>query len=144
MVPKLPGSMPRKLQLLVAEDDANDRRFLEQLLGWAGLSHMIYVDTGDAVIDYLSGKGTYRDRKRYPYPDILLLDLGLPRVSGLEILDWIAARPKLAPLSIYIVTGASDRRLQEEVSERPIRGYFQKPLTLAQVAGMLEDQISRS
>jgi CheY-like chemotaxis protein len=133
-----------KFHLLVAEDDVNDRRLLDQLLGWAGLSHIVYVEAGDAAIAYLAGKAPYRDRKAYPYPDILLLDLGLPKVSGQEVLDWIAARPKLPRLSIYIVSGSPEIRSHRPGVARQIRGYFQKPLTLAQVTWMLEDQIAAS
>lgn len=60
------------------------------------------AEDGDAAIAYLSGSGEYADRAKYPLPDVMVLDLKMPRRNGLEVLEWmrdIQPRPRVAVLT---------------------------------------------
>lgn len=108
------GSSRGKFTLLVAKDDAADRTLLDQLLVSAGLASVNFVSSGEAVIEYLAGRGEYADRELHPYPHVLLLDLLMPRGHGLEVLEWMANHAELPLCSVYILTGSRDPSLRRQ------------------------------
>ncbi|MDB6093101.1 MAG: two-component system response regulator [Verrucomicrobia bacterium] len=134
--------MPPPLTLLIAEDDSNDRILLEQLLGPVPQTSLQFVENGDVLVDYLAGQARFSDRNRFPFPDVLLLDLGLPGRSGFEVLDWMAQAASLPRLSIYILTGSDDPNHRRIAEQRGVAGYFVKPLTLGHVASIVEDCVA--
>ena len=89
--------------VLCAENDENDAFLLEACWKRAGVTHALaVVGDGQEAIEYLAGEGAYADRARHPLPDMLLLDLSMPRRSGLEVLAWVRARPEWARLPVLI------------------------------------------
>lgn len=133
---------PGKFTLLVAEDNANDRTLLDQLLVSAGLASVRFVASGDAVIEYLTGGGKFADRVTHPYPHVLLLDLAMPHGHGLEVLQWMANHAELPLCSVYVLTGSRDPVLRRQAIGFGVAGYFQKPLSLAQISWILEDRMA--
>lgn len=76
--------------MLLVEDDEDDVFFLKRALADAAVRNPLYVVAdGQEAIDYLSGKGVYCDRERFPLPAMVFLDLKLPLRSGHEVLDWM-------------------------------------------------------
>lgn len=72
--------------VLLVEDDSNDVLLLQRAFRRAGLMHSLQVVTdGDQAVAYLSGEGQFADRTKHPLPSLILLDLKLPRRSGLEM-----------------------------------------------------------
>ena len=77
-------------KILIVDDSEDDRFFLER--GFKKLSGFDVVGQaadGELAIQYLSGKGSYADRERYPFPDLVCLDLKMPRLNGFEVLEWM-------------------------------------------------------
>ena len=92
--------------ILQVEDDANDVFLLQHAMTEAGVENPIQVATdGQQAIDYLKGAGKFADRKQFPFPCLVLLDLKLPYVMGLEVLKWIRQQP--GPMLIVILLTAS-------------------------------------
>jgi CheY-like chemotaxis protein len=79
----------KKPVLLVAEDNPLDAMLLDRIIKRGGsIFQMVRVEHGEAAIDYLQGKDLYSDRTKYPLPDLLLLDLKMPRKDGFAVLRW--------------------------------------------------------
>jgi CheY-like chemotaxis protein len=134
--------MALNLNLLVAEDDLNDQLFWDHLVVKRSWIFVHYVWTGTEAIDYLSGKGPYAKREKYPYPDILFLDMEMPRGNALQVLEWLLANPGTKRPATYIYTGVARSPLRDEVEKHPIDGFFQKPLTPEQVNKILEEKMA--
>ena len=80
--------------ILQIEDDPNDVLFLRRAMDNAGVADAIQVATdGREAIAYLQGAGKFADRALFPFPGLVLLDLKLPYVMGLDVLRWIRKQP---------------------------------------------------
>ena len=89
--------------ILQVEDDADDVFLLQRAFHKVGITNPVHVATdGQAAIDYLDGTGIYADRREYPLPYLVLLDLHLPRVPGLDVLQWIRRQPTLMSLVVVL------------------------------------------
>src|ERR1051326_7894574 len=114
--------------ILIVEDEENDAFFLQTALQKAGLRNPVYlVENGRLALDYLSGAGEFANRKMYPLPSVVFLDLKLPQVNGLAILKWIREQPSLPSILVVVLTAS---RLDEDI-ERAYRlganSYVVKP-----------------
>ncbi len=92
--------------ILHVDDDPNDVFLMQHALRKAGVENPIQVaEDGQQAIDYLQGVGRFADRAQFPFPRLVLLDLKLPYVMGLEVLRWIRQQP--AMFIVVIVMSAS-------------------------------------
>jgi CheY-like chemotaxis protein len=133
--------LSRPLTILVAEDDQTDFLFLQCLLQNAGIS-LLRVADGEEALNYFQGTGKFFDRSVYPLPDIFLVDLGLPRVSGHEVLEWLQNKPEFGSTKRFVLAGsplASDRIRAEQAGASH---YFIKPLCLGHLALLFEKHTS--
>ena len=80
--------------ILVADDDENDVFFLRRAFAKSGLLHtIVHASDSQKAIEYLLGEGIYADRKSNPFPDLLLLDLKMPRTDGFDVLATLRTLP---------------------------------------------------
>lgn len=94
--------------ILQVEDDSNDVFLLQHAMTKAGVANPIQVATdGQQAIDYLKGAGKFADREQFPLPCLVLLDLKLPYVMGLEVLKWIRQQPG-DPLIVILLTASAE------------------------------------
>ena len=94
--------------ILQVEDDPNDVFFLQYALKKAGAANPIQVASdGQEAIDYFQSAGKFADRRKYPLPCLVLLDLKLPYVMGLDVLKWIRQQVRMA-LPIVILTASAE------------------------------------
>ena len=114
--------------VLYAEDEDNDAFLMQRAFAKAGVTNPLRVVVdGAAAIRYLSGSAEFRDRQRNPSPCLLLLDLNLPRNSGLEVLQWARSQPSLHDLPIVILTSSSQDRDIGSAYALGANGYLVKP-----------------
>ena len=101
---------PDKLPtLFLVEDNGDDVFFMKRAISAAGIAHPLEVaQDGQAAIDYLSGRGEFADRKRFPVPFLMFLDLKLPHKSGLEVLEWIRSQTALRTLIVLVLTSSRE------------------------------------
>lgn len=97
--------------ILVAEDNDNDVVMLRRAFEHLGvMAPLQFVSDGQQAMAYLQGNGKFANRDEYPLPDIMLLDLKMPRTSGLEFLEWWRKQQSLAPIRIVVLTTSEEIR----------------------------------
>ncbi len=113
--------------VLVVEDERSDLFSLERAFRQIGLRFILQVvETGQEAVRYLEGKEPYSDRTRYPLPVLLILDLRLPGMSGLDLLKWIRQQPLFKELPIIALTAYGNRDLPRAY-ELGLDFYLLKP-----------------
>ncbi|MDB6058116.1 MAG: two-component system response regulator [Verrucomicrobiales bacterium] len=116
--------------ILLVEDEENDVFFLKRALKKADVhANLQVVRDGQCAIDYLEGRDEHSDRTRFPIPSLVLLDLKLPHVMGLEVLQWIRHQPEFGGLIVLILTSS---RLEQDIDQAyriGANGYLVKPST---------------
>lgn len=117
--------------LLYVEDNPMDR-LLMQLACRRGapLLNLQMVADGETAIRYLSGEGPYANREAHPMPDLVLLDLKLAGMDGIDVLRWIRARPTLASLPVALLTSSFDPEDVEKAEAAGADFYLTKPADL--------------
>ena len=95
--------------ILQVDDDPNDVFLLQHALQKVGVANPIYVARdGQEAIDYVRGAGRFADRAKFPFPCLVLLDLKLPYVMGLDVLRRIRKQPGPALVVIMLTASAED------------------------------------
>jgi DNA-binding response OmpR family regulator len=88
--------------VLLADDSEDDQMLFKLALRKIpGMRLVGIAPDGDKAIAYLEGRGDYSDRQRFPYPDILFLDLKMPRVNGFEVLKWLRDKAQKPFIAIF-------------------------------------------
>ena len=114
--------------VLYAEDEDNDAFLMQRAFVKACVANPLRVVVdGPSAIRYLAGTGEFSDRAQHPMPCLLLLDLNLPRQSGLEVRKWVRLRPDFADLPILILTSSSQDRDIGSAYQLGANGYLVKP-----------------
>jgi CheY-like chemotaxis protein len=114
--------------ILLTEDDSTDALLLRRALDTAGVvSRLEVVSTGEEAIAYLSGEGRYADRSLHPLPSLVLLDIRLPRMSGLEILAWIRQQAPFERLPVIMLTSSGQAADIKRAYETGASAYHEKP-----------------
>ncbi|HEU4326317.1 MAG TPA: response regulator [Roseiflexaceae bacterium] len=114
--------------VLLVEDNQNDVLLLQRAMRRAQWTNPVQVvEHGDAAIAYLAGDAPYDNRARYPLPGLVLLDLKLPRRSGLEVLAWLRAQPALRCLPVVVLTSSKEHRDVSQAYQLGVNSYLVKP-----------------
>ena len=122
-----PASSPA---FLLAEDSEADVLFLKRAIEQTRTElPLVVVMDGQETIDYLSGQGVYSDRARYPMPSVLLLDLKMPRKSGLEVLEWMK-EARLESPKVVVMTSSDQPGDVRRAYDLGAVAYIVKPASL--------------
>ncbi|MDB6066603.1 MAG: response regulator receiver protein [Pedosphaera sp.] len=96
----------KKYRVLLVDDSDADRFFLRKALsGNQKLAIVAEVEDGEEAIRYLGGAGGFSDRQKYPFPDLVLLDLKMPRTTGYEVLAWLRTQT-FNGLKVVVLSGS--------------------------------------
>ena len=117
--------------ILLVEDDENDVMFVKMAMKKAGVTNPIQVVTdGQQALDYFQGSGKFANRSQFPIPYLVLLDLKLPFVMGLDVLAWIREQAELKSTIVIVLTSSrhtGDIRIAYQLGAN---AYLVKPADL--------------
>jgi|SRR5687767_9765573 len=115
--------------ILHADDSEDDRQLLLYAVHKADSPFDLQsVEDGQMAADYLGGVGDYGDRKRFPVPVLLLLDIKMPRMNGFDVLAWVRDQPALKTLPVAILSSSYDEADVKRTYALGTTWYLMKPL----------------
>jgi CheY-like chemotaxis protein len=120
--------MAAEPNILLVEDSEDDAKLLQKLFAKAGLSTPIHVVAdGVEAMSYLLGRDKFADRTNFPEPNILLIDLHMPRVNGLELMSWLQTQPDFEHLIIVALSGSAEQDEIDRAYQTGANSYLLKP-----------------
>lgn len=130
--------MKPALRILLAEDNADDVFLLTRALKrieWAPSFHV--VCDGVEAVAYLEGSGDYHDREHHPFPDILLLDLNMPRRNGFEVLEWIRRDSPCRDLLVHVLSASARPADVKRAYDLNANSYVVKPTLMDELVAFV-------
>lgn len=129
----------RPINILLIEDEEAHAVIVKRNFNDLNLANKIFhVSDGLAALDYLYQREAYSDPLSSPRPELILLDLRLPKVDGLEVLKTIKTDPKLARIPVVVMTTSSAEKDITQAYDSYANSYLVKPLDLQQFMPMLK------
>jgi CheY-like chemotaxis protein len=132
-------SMTGSATVLYVEDEESDALFMRMAFQRAGLGESLrLVGNGRAAIKYLCGKNGYEDRRKYPVPAVVLLDLNLPGGPGFEVLEWMRRRPEYAATPVVVFSSSTREDDRAKAKELGANDFVAKPSSGLKFAEVVE------
>jgi CheY-like chemotaxis protein len=129
-----------RLVVLIAEDDPNDVLLLKRAFAKACIPALLFfVSDGQEAISYLRGEPPFSNRAAHPFPNVLLLDLNMPLVGGLEVLEWLASWPDRTNLRVVVFSSCVAPADSRQASSLGAHSCITKPLAPSDLDPLLRD-----
>jgi CheY-like chemotaxis protein len=124
--------------VLVVEDNPTDVMLIRRAFSKANVGNPLQIiRDGDEAVQYLAGEGVFTDRTAYPLPAVMLLDLKLPRRSGLEVLQWVRGQTALRRLPVVVLTSSNQSQDVNRAYDLGANSYLVKPVEFDDLRDML-------
>lgn len=118
----------KTVNVLHVDDDPNDTTLLQVACARAGVGFQLQnISEATEVFDYLSGTGKYADRSQFHLPELVLLDMKMPRATGLDVLNWIRGQSDLKHLPVFVLSGSEFKDDIHLAYDRGADFYLVKP-----------------
>lgn len=125
--------------ILLIEDDPADAAFIQRAFQKMGVQNPIsHLAHGDTALAYLEGINEYADRIKFPLPILIILDLRLPGMSGLQLLKWIRTKRDLRLIPVVVLTGSADHTQVQAAYEAGANSYLLKPANRDEIIRIVE------
>lgn len=122
--------MAEEALIMLVEDNEMDVVLTLDAFQEARLRNPVHVArTGEGALDYLLGRGEHQDRNQYPMPDLILLDLKLPGISGMDVLRKIKGRPTLKQIPVIILSSSDEEADRALGYDLGVNSYLVKPVS---------------
>jgi len=113
--------------VLIVEDDEDDAFFIKMACQRSGIPHTLHMVTdGKSAVEYLAGAGAYANRASHPLPDVIFLDVKLPKLTGHEVLEWIRSHQALKSIPVVMVTNSLQDADVNRAYELGVTSYLRK------------------
>jgi len=124
--------------VLAVEDESADAEFIERVGSQSPLAASFrLLRSAEEARAYLDGDAPFTDRAKFPVPNLILLDLKLRRMSGLDLLRWIRHNPAFRSMPVVVLSGLADANALNRAYELGIDAYIVKPVDLKGLAATL-------
>ena len=124
--------------VLLAEDNHDDAFLMQRAFKAHGLMRPPHiVDNGGDAIAYIAGERIYSDRIAYPFPNLVILDLKMPRVDGFQVLEWLRDHPDFRIIPTVVWSSSPDQRDVKHAYCLGANGYLCKPTDFPKFKAML-------
>ena len=125
--------------ILLVEDEPSDAALLLRGFEKARVMNpIIHLTNGDEVLRYLAGAGDYADRKKHPLPALILLDLKLPGMTGIQLLQWMRVQGEINRIPVVVLTSDGDPQTIDAAYDLGANSYLVKPGSSAEIARMVD------
>jgi CheY-like chemotaxis protein len=115
--------------ILLVEDSPDDALLIQRAFRKANLANSVQlVRDGEEAVAYLKGDPPFSDRSQFPLPVLMLLDLKLPRRSGLEVLEWVRQDSTLKRLPVVVLTSSRESVDVNRAYDLGVNSYLTKPV----------------
>ncbi len=122
---------------MMADDDPDDREFVREAFEESGFrGEFRYVDDGAALLDYLALARDSGRRGAHPIPDLILLDLNMPRIDGHEALKRIKSDERLRRIPIVVLSTTESQTDVERTYDEGVNSFITKPASFAELVEM--------
>ena len=124
--------------LLVEDDEAHAEIVRRNFESCRMINRLMHVADGQAALDYLYQRNGFSDPSESPRPGVILLDLRLPKVDGLEVLKIIKADADLSRIPVVVLTTSNAEADQVKAYDSHANSYLVKPVDFAQFADLIK------
>jgi len=122
-------TMNNEVEILLVEDNPNDAELAMRALKKNNLANNVYrVHDGEEALDFIFARGRFKTRKIENAPKVILLDLKLPKIDGLEVLRIIKADPLTRIIPVVVLTSSKEERDMIESYRLGVNSYIIKPV----------------
>ena len=130
--------LTKSINLLIADDDPDDRMMTQAALEESYLLNSLYfVENGQELMDFLKRRGKYTDPATSPRPDLILLDLNMPRKDGREALMEIKADPDLRAVPIIVLTTSKSEEDILKSYDLGVNCFISKPVLFEELINVV-------
>jgi CheY-like chemotaxis protein len=136
------GTTDKALNVLLVEDLEDDRFFFQHAFDQLSVNAKLFIATdGVEALDYLQNKGLFADAQQFPRPDIIFLDLKMPRRNGFEVLQWMQEHSLNQTIKVIVLSGSHEPRDMEQCRKLGAPDYIIKPIDSQQLQNLLQPLI---
>lgn len=121
--------MIREVNILLVEDDQNDILAVRRAFKKNEISNPLFVvENGEEALDFLNNRADFADAERAPRPDLILLDINMPRMNGIEFLAIIRRDERFKTIPVVILTSSKREWDKLESYKLGVNSYIIKPV----------------
>ena len=118
------------VRIVIADDDPDDRFLIKEAMNEVRFHNMVdFVHDGQELMDYLLHQNAYVANKTDDVPGLILLDLNMPKKSGIEVLQMIKQNEQLKNIPVVVLTTSADQHDIEQCYAYGVNSYIVKPIT---------------
>jgi CheY-like chemotaxis protein len=126
--------MKENATILLVEDEVNDVFLMQRAARKMNVPILLQIaKDGEEAIDYLSGKDKYADRILYSLPELILLDINMPRKNGFEVLQWMKDDGTLTHIPVVMVTSSKVATDVVKAHQLGAAAYLVKPVEFVEL-----------
>jgi CheY-like chemotaxis protein len=125
--------------VLLVEDSKRDAEAMEVLLRSLGVGNpIVSVDSGEKALAYFKGEGEFADRKKFPIPKIVFLDLRMPGMDGFDVLEWLKQQSHFKDVFVVVLSAYDGLRQIAHAYELGAKSFLVKPCSQADIKKLMD------